>query len=1637
MLATAQPKQPSPPSDDTPRGALQLLPELEPAQWGALATATDISQLHTTAVTTLSPSPGATKEDLTLFHTMAPVSLTPMPKITNDTQITNFHNAAAHYAQFAQSAQSAQSAQAMQAMLTTPVNFLNPDEIEIFHTTAHVSPTPSPAVLQSEINTVCTDAQVSPTPTPEAMRESSVESNISAMSYASIIESEAKLTEKPEDITLPMPPMVPDLETIMAFQDKAQYSDFMAHPGGNTPPPWGWDDHPSGNESRILTLEDPLPTVTNPHNEHDFMQMIRMRSLSGDALQGLHFPKPETTQELLEAATQFQRQLSDTAMGFGYYYPVPGFQLRQDSTLKATSDEVNTSAMMTVTLLDAGLSTDAINVTQRGLTNTSWFRLAHTLMGAIIRGAMRSPAFRRLGRNSLNHVADHHFSPPGAPQPLTHLQLMQAMAHQLSRICDTSPKNEQYQPANMYDTALRHLAEQVHTVLKEQAREGIMQEDRDGAKLHALQELDKEYKAALCQDPEARGILEACALERIINNLATGSQANTDDWKRLWEEGYRAAVLEEPFPGPNHTTPSTHMLQDIEGKAITLIADKLTELRDDFLRDVKRNILTNEKARIYGEAINIYNKQVDDQVKIIEQAFREDRQVEIEKRTAAIEGRLNEEIERDFQSWKETELNKMKEAFMPGLEVAAHDHMLGLVRGAANKLGYDLTPKRVPSTTTNADVIMAAPEAAGKGPTTPAKDPRKRDKVDLVHALDEKADEVVERKKKANQGLSASMHAPANQMAVEPESATATQTEGIAPEAQNAPPAPAVTPTTDPVLLMILDRIQTLTDTVGKVVDRVKNVEITVESRGKPSPQQTTTTTHQTNEHQTTMNAASQKQKPAQETTKGPDKAWEEAFPPLGGGMAQAPGKGRGRAEPRQPKPKPTVTADGWVMTARANVVKDQNNVAEYANTVSRSMGRTAMGRQSKAAPKRNTTEITVVRNGGVNDEAAERAIRNQNPSAIVMAVRTAISRLTAQPIQVLGGRWASGFKAGKAKPTGNFVYTLNGVLSYDQIRPFEQELIKPFGRGVLTPTHGWVWAQLRNVPTSDAEGVVYGPDELTSEILKHPAFEGATLCMPARWHGNISSIMDKLTATVLVVYIDETGEQTAQIQCTGVHMFGAPTPFHIVGDQARFVQCQRCHNLGHEVGAKECKLKPGAFRCYKCGGDHHTEQHDFHCKGKHMTAGKCNCLVKCILCGKGGHHARSWTCPKRGEFGVAPPAPLTNNEQDVSIPAPLEPTSTLEPDLVPTQREEPKQKKAKTRKGKGRGKNQEPTQKAPFDNSFRTLDENLGHGARIDDPPAPLETSQMQDIADSLAAAATMQGEQKFELRTDIHVIPITSLPGITELEAAYVRELGTGAEARDEAEVGWEGLMGGRDEAYQPLARYALQQGWPLTRAATKAKVVEGLEPYQTGEALTTLDKKLGGDGSGRHITPVAYARDRTEGNILFTQYELPGTPEEALKEIEEGVIFTNQIITEYDVQLGGDGQGNSLWNAIPDAIWDDFPKALDIVQQYRTPPQNSTQNGMTIAIANTYSLQTWRAENRGGRAPGILTLHHIIRNYLDDFDWSAGMMSEEIARMIGDKHTPFKSIIKGRPGILHKQRDVIVALRAWNDKINEEGL
>jgi hypothetical protein len=98
--------------------------------------------------------------------------------------------------------------------------------------------------------------------------------------------------------------------------------------------------------------------------------------------------------------------------------------------------------------------------------------------------------------------------------------------------------------------------------------------------------------------------------------------------------------------------------------------------------------------------------------------------------------------------------------------------------------------------------------------------------------------------------------------------------------------------------------------------------------------------------------------------------------------------------------------------------------------------------------------------------------------------------------------------------------------------------------------------------------------------------------------------------------------------------MFGTQVKFLQCGDNPTLLQCSQCHLLGHYTNSSKCKMSRNAIKCYRCGGTHDRRDHDYECNAKtHKTLGKCDCLLKCLLCKKTDHHARSHKCLKRGDF--------------------------------------------------------------------------------------------------------------------------------------------------------------------------------------------------------------------------------------------------------------------------------------------------------------------------------------------------------------------------------------------------------------------
>ncbi|KAN0139140.1 hypothetical protein V8E53_003029 [Lactarius tabidus] len=313
------------------------------------------------------------------------------------------------------------------------------------------------------------------------------------------------------------------------------------------------------------------------------------------------------------------------------------------------------------------------------------------------------------------------------------------------------------------------------------------------------------------------------------------------------------------------------------------------------------------------------------------------------------------------------------------------------------------------------------------------------------------------------------------------------------------------------------------------------------------------------------------------------------------------------------------------------SAVAQQQQVQRTAAQARAVQGRKPAGNQGArmGAGDANLTEVTVIRFGGLENDEEERKFRARNPIAIVQAVQRELGKRAKNPPAVLSGRWST-----TSQTTGNFVYTLAGIISPRDLMALKPFLCSPFkGRTELVPTKGWTWIQLRLVPTEDIDGKVWGPDDLLKQFIANPCFQDALICIAPHWQGNPLN-NDKMMSTVLAAIIDEDNSICQNALTHGVRMFGAQVKFLRCGDNPSLLQCSRCHLLGHYANSAKCKLPKGHLKCYRCSGPHDGRMHDYECNAKtHKTVGKCDCTLKCLLCKKTDHHARSRKCLKRGDF--------------------------------------------------------------------------------------------------------------------------------------------------------------------------------------------------------------------------------------------------------------------------------------------------------------------------------------------------------------------------------------------------------------------
>ena len=851
-------------------------------------------------------------------------------------------------------------------------------------------------------------------------------------------------------------------------------------------------------------------------------------------------------------------------------------------------------------------------------------------------------------------------------------------------------------------------------------------------------------------------------------------------------------------------------------------------------------------------------------------------------------------------------------------------------------------------------------------------------------------------------GLEASMHAPGR-----------VTTPIVMEPIRSADPVPA-----DPALRAILSGLNGLTATVGSFGERLASIESrvkAVELGKKLSPSPPTPTpvgdkgkgrlTAPTNVTPVQPKSASVV---ASASAQPPPLPPRETRPAMDLPSYASAATGRPRAGVVPP-------VQGWTVVGKKDRHAPPNR---SASNLSNAPLRTLSTSDVKVS------KFTVIRDGGLPDREAERAVCAQAPSQICLAARTAIERLSDHSPPLLGGQWARRPVAGKRPaPTGNFTYTFSGEYSLSEILPFADALIGPLRIGRLVPGDRWTWAQLRNVSTRRADGSLCTNDELTAEVQRNPLIGAVPLCIQAHWHGSIDNVRQKSHATVVLAYVDKDGSLSRDIGRMGVHMYGARVPFVVLGDRPTFTQCGRCHMLDHST--ENCRLKAGTLRCYICGGGHDGDHHARSCPGSHAVAGRCECRFKCLLCNKTGHHARSHKCPKRGRF---PSVPLVTGGEDAPPTNPPAPPARVE-DLVPTQRTPltmaalpvrdlreitiSKRKRKKSHQTLAK----EPAPGLESSNKFSALapiDLPVVSFGIPDQPPPETGLKSWDDFVET--ADEDMAPPPRFLIFTP------ADLPSVDTVRAYYLSKPLhnlTVEEVLDEAEIGWGGRPGQVKECVSLLARFALFRGFPMTRTECRLRVVRDLFAPESPERLRKADLDRGGDGTGSCLNPVFEITEVLGRDTLLLENRLPPTNDQIVATLHncKGVDLC-RVVEDFDLQAEGDGDGSKLASLIRGQDWETAPGLFERVRSTWSVPSDSSSADVARRLA-----QRWDAEV--GLTPALIHFYKLVSSYIRDSGCGTTHFTDFVVKTIVAAHSPYDVVTNGVPWYRDTSPAIVTAL------------
>ncbi|KAI9436513.1 hypothetical protein BJY52DRAFT_1197032 [Lactarius psammicola] len=816
-----------------------------------------------------------------------------------------------------------------------------------------------------------------------------------------------------------------------------------------------------------------------------------------------------------ELMVELGRDVSESQTGYANFYLAAPLQLHKDNDYPCSNEGFNLSAALIINALDSGVEDNRGDLEQAGLIPSSWFRLATAVLGAILRGALRSGGRKIQGRVKID----------GSDGDIWNLA-------------------DGLTPPSILCVGQAHIEKVVR--LKAAATYQISANDAKGLADMVYDDMVRQTYEHMVKDENARRNANQRSLDRLFVEAQTQLGPFINEWKSLYKHFLVEALIEDPEA--HSEPPPPKELRASIARTVTdpiLDGDEITRARERIRfdhakeieaarRDTRAQISSEKKAWAvaYRDSVKLdwLTKAAEELgYVLISKDDAEEREGRTAKRRAGPTGKRERSSSRasiatpsevpatpENQPWLlDTSRTPTARKKTKGKRMLAQARPLRPRSHSISSQPSDLsdTPDAnmsdikpplffASSYPVISGISVPAEVRPSQAPEAPLRDPRARlsepatDISVFVAPAPTDPTPVPASPSRAltpdsSRGVASSMHNPDNAMTNDPPPAKAPEVAGdvTAQTANDVTLVPPPLPPLQPIPLLpglaemlnalqanIMTSFTTQINTLSSRIDAQDEI-IKIRGPGKktgkdkaaaPGPSTSTSAAPIPTVSGTSPEPTSS-QPPSSEALPVPDPTPVPRPPPI---------PPRSTRPPRAILPEKTTWA-GEVTPSNFG----QNQIAwDSSRGNANIIGRTAGGatRKGKANPpvSIDNTEITIARGEGLPDKAAEEQLYKSNPGGIVQAAQSAMERMSAQAPPVLYGRWSVNAHS------HNFVYVFAGVIPFSTILQFSKALTEPLGGGNPLPNKGWTFAQLRGVPTSDGAGVIHSPDALLQEIL-------------------------------------------------------------------------------------------------------------------------------------------------------------------------------------------------------------------------------------------------------------------------------------------------------------------------------------------------------------------------------------------------------------------------------------------------------------------------------------------------------------------------------------------------------------------------